>query len=287
MFHLHIQAWLWSVFCKAGNKVFIKKSFSIFFSDCPHIFVDLWCQGSLWWSIVSIRHCLTTQIAQRNTYPNSQVFTTTKVMIVEIVFKKNSTMSFHHKRSFPYTASARHISSTAIMFAIITQKYLPVHTQKVKSTYQQVPLFDKKYSDFLYTSTDSVTYSLKPIIYSINFILCGSRVQKENSKAFSETKKAIYALLTARLVSMEISQCPMLLIPLSSFCSALSKENPGRCKNMQKGRVGIWEFIICPFVNWTPPLQMSDPAHDNRIPPVRSVNIQANLIFIHPSSLPS
>ena len=46
------------------------------------------------------------------------------------------------------------------MFAIITQKYLPVHTQKVKSTYQQVPLFDKKYSDFLYTSTDSVTYSL-------------------------------------------------------------------------------------------------------------------------------
>ena len=56
---------------------------------------------------------------------------------------------------------------------------------------------------------------------------------------------------------------------------------------MHKGRVGIWEFIICPFVNWTPPLQMSDPAQDNRIPPVRSVNIQANLIFIHPSSLPS
>ena len=160
MFHLHIQAWLWSVFCKAGNKVFVKKSFSIFFPGFPHIFVDLWCQGSLWWSFVSIRHCLTTQIAQRNIFPNSQVFTTIEVMIVEIVFKKNSTMSIHRKRSFPYTASARHISSTAIMFAIITQKYLPVHTQKVKSTYQQVPLFDKKYSDFLYTSTDSVTYSL-------------------------------------------------------------------------------------------------------------------------------
>ena len=94
MFHLHIQAWLWSVFCKAGNKVFIKKSFSIFFPGFPHIFVDLWCQGSLWWSFVSIRHCLTTQIAQRNTNPNSQVFTTIKVMIVEIFFKKNTTMSF-------------------------------------------------------------------------------------------------------------------------------------------------------------------------------------------------
>ena len=87
---------------------------------------------------------------------------------------------------------------------------VPTSTQKAKSTYQQVPYFYKKYSDVLDMSTDSVTYSLKPIIYSINFILFGSRVQKENSKAFSETKKAIYALLTARLVNMEIFQCLML-----------------------------------------------------------------------------
>ena len=60
---------------------------------------------------------------------------------------------------------------------------------------------------------------------------------------------------------------------------------------MQKGEVGFWEFIICPFVNWTPPLQMSDSAQDNRIsfaPNPTTPNIQANLIFIiHPSSLPN
>ena len=93
MFHLNIQAWFWRCSVKAGNKVF-KKIILDFLFWLPSHFFYLWCQGSLWWSSVSIRHCLTTQIAPRNTFPNSQVCPTIESMIVEIFFKKNTTMSF-------------------------------------------------------------------------------------------------------------------------------------------------------------------------------------------------
>ena len=93
MFHLNIQAWFWRCSVKAGNKVF-KKIILDFLFWLPSHFFYLWCQGSLWWLSVSIRHCLTTQIAPRNTFPNSQVCPTIESMIVEIFFKKNTTMSF-------------------------------------------------------------------------------------------------------------------------------------------------------------------------------------------------